>query len=94
MTMPPTTQPARTAVHPLTIAVAQRVSTFNHLYRSTLEGAIEAVAHMTGMTIALDERAMIRSQVALILARCGWQLSDAELAEARAAAIAFGQAGV
>jgi len=89
----PAPQPARIAVHPLTFAVAQRVSSLRYLYRSTVEGAIEAVAHVTGTTITPDERAIIRGQVALVLARCGWQLSQAELAEARAAAIAFGQAG-
>jgi hypothetical protein len=93
MTSQPATQPVP-VVHPLTIAVAQRVSSFSYLYRSTVEGAIEAVAYLTGTTITPEERATIRGQVALVLARCGWQLSQAELAEALSAAIAFGQAGI
>ena len=93
MTTQPATQPVP-VVHELTIAVAQRVTSHKYLYRSTVEGAIEAVAHVTGMIITPEERATIRGQVALVLARCGWQPSEAELAEARAAAIAFGQAGV
>jgi hypothetical protein len=52
------------------------------------------VAYLNGTTITPEERATIRGQVALVLARCGWQLSEVELAEARAAAIAFGQRGV
>ena len=93
MTSQPATQPVP-VVHPLTIAVAQRVSSFSYLYRSTVEGAIEAVAHVTRTTITPEERATIRGQVALVLARCGWQLSEVELAEAHSAAIAFGQRGV
>lgn len=93
MTTQPATQPVP-VVHELTIAVAQRVSSLSYLHRSTLEGAIEAVAHVTCTIITPEERATIRGQVALVLARTGWQLSEAELAEARAAAIAFGQAGV
>ncbi len=93
MTSQPATQPVP-VVHSLTIAVAQRVSSLKYPQRATLEGAIEAVAYLNGTTITPEERATIRSQVALVLARCGWQLSEVELAEARAAAIAFGQRGV
>ena len=94
MTNQPATQPGSIAVHPLTIAVAQRVSALKCCYQATLNGAIDAVAHVTGATITPEEKAIIRGQVALVLARCGWQLSQAELAEAHATAVAFGQAGV
>jgi hypothetical protein len=94
MTTQPATQPISASVHPLTILVAQGVSSLDYFYGSALDGTIEAVAHASGLATTLDERASIRGQVALVLARCGWRLSAAEQLEAQAAAHALGQAGV